>query len=350
MSEEKNVIITYEGTDIVILSDERNDYVSLTDMAKAWKNYGRKSIAKWLRNKQTIEFLTAWERKHNQNFNGTNLGAVLKAVKDPNFTLSVEHWLKNTNSIGIFTRSGVHGGTYAHKDIAIRFGGWLSPEFEIYLVEEIQRLKHIEQKIHSYDLLDEQQILYVVKLKEIFKYVAHQTEAENAHKEVYASNSKAKNPFAEFNIWRNKILDISPETIDARIRQYCIDNNIALTKKLLNKPKRDKILFLDSYEAVYHAVWDFLQMQDEVNALKFAKLAEKIIRTEKGEVLRENATDLFREKQDLGFEDFKKTLAEIPQVKTARQLLEAKKQKQLSPFSKQLKGLLAVPPPPKKGK
>lgn len=82
---------------------------------------------------------------------------------------------------------------------------------------------------------------------------------------------------------------------------------------------------LDSYESVRNAVWDFLKIQGEVNAMNLAILVEKMIRIEKGEVLRANETDLFHEKQDLGeFNDFTKKIAEIPQVKTARQLLEYK--------------------------
>ncbi len=336
-NQEKYQMIPYEGNQITLFSDGFNDYINLTEMAKAWKY--RKSISKWLKNRQTIDFLCAWEKRHNINFDGTQIGAILQLVKNQNFTLSVEFWIDKTKSIGIFTRQS---GTFAHKDIAIRFAAWLSPEFEIYLVEEIQRLKEVEKKVNSYELLNEQQILFLIRLKEVFKYVAHQTAIEEAHKQVYAANSTSNNPFAEFNQWRNRILDIEPETINNRIRQYCVDNQIALTKKIMRKTKHEKILMLDSYEAVRNAVWDFLQIQGDVNAMNLAKLVEKMIRIEKGEVLRVNEIDLFHEKQDLGeFNDFNQRIAEIPQVKTARQLLaERNKQKRITPLDDKLKQAL----------
>lgn len=318
--QEKYQMIPYEGNQITLFSDGFNDYISLTEMAKAWRN--RKSIQTWLKNKQTIDFLYAWEKRHNPNFNGAQMRTVLEFIKKNN-RLTTEFWISTTNAIGIFTRST---GTFAHKDIAIRFAAWLSPEFEIYLVEEIQRLKEVEKKVNSYELLNEEQILFLIRLKEVFKYVAHQEAIEEAHKQVFAAHSDAKNPFAEFNQWRNKILDIEPATIDKRIKQYCIDHQIALTSKILKKSKHEKILILDSYEAVRNAVWDFLKIKGEVNAMNLAKLVEKMIRIEKGEVLRVNETDLFHEKQDLGeYNDFNKQIAEIPQVKTARQLLEYRK-------------------------
>lgn len=322
---ERYQMIPYEGNQITLFSDGFNDYISLTEMATAWKY--RKSIRQWLKNRQTIDFLCAWEKRHNHNFNGTHLSPVFEYIKKNNY-LSVDFWIRSTNAIGIFTRQS---GTFAHKDIAIRFAAWLSPEFELYLVEEIQRLKEIENKVNSYELLNEEQILFLIRLKEVFKYVAHQTAIEEVHKQVFVAHSSAKNPFAEFNQWRNKILDIEPKTIDERIKQYCIDNQIALTTRILRKTKHDKILMLDSYEAVRNAVWDFLQMQGEVNAMNLAKIVEKMIRIEKGEVLRNNETDLFHEKQDLGeFNDFEQVIYQIPQVRTAKQILAYKKeQKQL---------------------
>lgn len=326
INKEKYQMIPYEGNQITLFSDGLNDYISLTEMAKAWKY--RKSIPQWLKNRQTIDFLCAWEKRHNQNFDGMQMHTVFDFIKKNNY-LTVEMWVKATNSIGIFTRST---GTFAHKDIAIRFAAWLSPEFELYLIEEIKRLKEIEQKVNSYELLDEQQILFLIRLKEVFKYVAHQTAIEEVHKQVFAAHSSSKNPYAEFNQWRNKILGIEPKTIDERIKQYCIDNQIALTSKIQRKTRQEKILMLDSYEAVKNAVWDFLKIQGEVNALNLAKLVEKMIRIEKGEVMRENTTDLFHEKQDLGeYNDFEKAVEQMPQVSTARQVLNHRKlQKQIS--------------------
>lgn len=114
---------------------------------------------------------------------------------------------------------------------------------------------------------------------------------------------------------------------------------------------------LDSYESVRHAVWDFLKIEGAVNALNLANLVGDMIRTEKGEIVKKNETDLFHTKQDLGdFTDFEHTVAKMPAVKTARQVLEYRKQLALkqsnktSIFDTQLKGLLSVPPPSKENK
>jgi KilA-N domain len=344
---EKNMMIPYNGNQITLISDEKDDYISLTDMVKS---YPGRNIATWLKNKHTLQFLAVWEKKHNTNFSILGFEYFMEAVKGKNFSLSVEKWVEKTQSKGIFSRFGSIAGTYAHKDIAIKFAGWLSPEFELHIVEELQRLKKLEEKKNSFELLTHEQVIRLVQLKEVFKYVAHQEQIENAHRDIFAAESGSQNPFAEFHKWRNEILDIKPQVIDDRIKQYCIDKQIALTKKILSKPKHEKILMLDTYEAVRNAVWDFLSMNKEVNALNLADLVEKMIRTEKGEVFRKNEDNLFQQKQSLGsFSDFDKLLSENPRLKTAREVLayreELKKKSISSEFNNQLKGLLAVPPP-----
>lgn len=358
MNNEKNAIITYQGATINLFWDERADYVSLTDIYTAWHKYN-KSINAWLKTRQTLEFLDAWEKKHNQKYDPTQLSRVIKLARERN-GLSVQAWIEATKAKGIFTRSGERAGTYAHKDIAIKFAGWLNPEFELHLIEEIQRLKDLEKKINSLELLDEKQILALIQLKEVFKYVAHQTAVENANKDLYAARSKSKNPFQEFNKWRNDILDIDKDVINERIKQYCIENRISLTtaNKLMKQPKREQLLILDSFKSVKNAVWDFLTITGEVNALHLSNLVEKMIRIEGAQVIRENKTDLFHIQQDLGeFSEFEKQLASLPQIKTAREVLEYRKEalKRLeerkkqptTTFDKALKGLLSVPSPEK---
>lgn len=353
MSEEKSMVIQYQDDQIDLFSDDRADYISLTDMARAFK--GSKSIEMWLRNTGTISFLTAWEKLNNPDFRTPDFGGTTRQPGQKHFSLSVKVWIELTGAIGIFAKARGKGqGTYAHKDIAFKFASWLSPEFELFIVKEFQRLKELERQKDSYELLSHEQILKLVRLKEVFKYVAHQELIEDAHAELFAARSGSKNPFAEFNNWRNKILDIEPAVIEERIKQYCIDNRIALTTKMLRKPKREKILLIDTYEAVRNAVWDFLQIQGEINALNLANLVGNMIRIEKGEVIRKNETDLFHRKQDLGqFNNFAEEVGEMKQIKTARQVLslrEAQKRRELSIFDKTLKGFLNVPPPPKKEK
>jgi hypothetical protein len=87
--------------------------------------------------------LRVWEQKHNKNFLGAQMGTVLEKAADMDSSLSIQYYIEKTNAIGIFTRTGTHAGTYAHMDIAIKFAGWLSAEFELFLIEEVQRLKKV---------------------------------------------------------------------------------------------------------------------------------------------------------------------------------------------------------------
>jgi hypothetical protein len=323
--EDKFQMISYNGNQISLYSDGKENYINLTEMAKVWSY--RKSINKWLVNRQTLDFLDVWEKKHNYNYDGTQLGTIKEQTKDRNFTLSIGYWIEKTNAKGFFTK---RNGTFAAKDIAIKFAAWLSPEFELYLIEKIQELEALEKKTINHELLSHEQILLLVTLKEVFKFVVNQEIIEEAHKDVFAAKSKEKNPYTEFNLWRNKILGIEKGIIEERIKQYCLDNKIPITKRILNKPKREKIIMLDSYEALRNAVWDFLQIHGEVNALNLANLVEKMIRIEKGEILRENKTDLFHQKQDLGvYDDFKSVVNNIPKVKNSREVLEFRKRKEL---------------------
>lgn len=125
------------------------DYFSLTDMAK-WKNVDdpRFVIQKWMSTKFTLEFLGIWELLNNPaKFNRTEFEAVKNQAGSNSFSMSPEKWKKTTNAIGIRSKSGRYGGgTFAHKDIALEFASWLSPEFKLYLIKEFQRLKELEKQ------------------------------------------------------------------------------------------------------------------------------------------------------------------------------------------------------------
>jgi KilA-N domain len=140
----KNKTITVKGTEISIIQKGKDDFISLTDMVKGFED-GLVLIEKWLRNKNTIEFIGIWEEINNPNFNSPEFGGIKKEAGLNRFTLSVKKWIEKTNAIGIMAKTGRYGsGTYAHKDIAFEFGSWLSPEFKLYLIKEFQRLKEDE--------------------------------------------------------------------------------------------------------------------------------------------------------------------------------------------------------------
>ena len=137
--------IIVNDTEITILAIDEKDYISLTDMVKGIEN-GLALIEKWLRNKNTIEFLGIWEEMYNPNFNSPEFEGIKNAAGLNRFILSVKQWIERTNAIGIIAKAGRYGGTYAHKDLAFEFASWVSPQFKLYLLREFQRLKEEEQK------------------------------------------------------------------------------------------------------------------------------------------------------------------------------------------------------------
>lgn len=144
----KTRTINVKGSEIAVYRKEQEDYISLTDMVRGFED-GLVLIEKWLRNKNTIEFIGIWEQLHNPVFNSPEFEGIKNEAGLNRFTLSVKKWIEKTNAIGIVARSGRYGGTFAHKDIAFEFGSWLSPEFKLYLIVEFQRLKEEENRAQS---------------------------------------------------------------------------------------------------------------------------------------------------------------------------------------------------------
>ena len=122
------------------------DYISLTDLAKYKSQEPNKVIEHWMRNRGTFDYMAVWETLYNPNFNGERLNEMRMDSSTNTFMLSPQRWVEETNAIGIFSKAGKGGGTYAHKDIAFKFASWLSVEFELYVIKEFQRLKADEQK------------------------------------------------------------------------------------------------------------------------------------------------------------------------------------------------------------
>jgi len=135
-------------TNITILKD---DLISLTDMVRNLEN-GLSLIEKWLRNKNTIEFLGIWEEIYNEDFNSPEFEGIKNEAGLNRFSLSVKQWIQKTNAKGIVAKAGRYGGTYAHKDIAFEFASWISPKFKLFLIKEFQRLKEIEQQKLGWDI------------------------------------------------------------------------------------------------------------------------------------------------------------------------------------------------------
>ena len=138
--------ITVKDTSVTIISVNENDYISLTDIARYKSDDPTAVIGNWLRNRNTIEYLGIWESLYNPNFKPLEFEGFKKEAGLNAFTLSPTKWISTTNAIGILSKSGRYGGTYAHKDIAFKFASWISVEFELYIIKEFQRLKTEEQQ------------------------------------------------------------------------------------------------------------------------------------------------------------------------------------------------------------
>lgn len=148
MSKKSQIVV--EAIEINISIKNSEDYISLTDIAK-YKNSELTGIviSHWLSTKFTIEFMGLWEQIHNPNFNVTEFSYIKNESGSNGFALSSKHWIEKTNAIGIISKPGRYGGTFAHKDIAFEFGSWISPIFKLYLIKEYQRLKDFETNLYN---------------------------------------------------------------------------------------------------------------------------------------------------------------------------------------------------------
>ena len=145
MVKDKKTTISVQGTAIAIVSQHKKDYISLTDIASYRKGARSDDLVRnWLRNRNTVEFLGIWEQLHNPGFNPVEFDGIRMQAGLNSFALTSKQWIEKTGAIGIVSKAGRYGGTYAHKDIAFEFASWISVKFKLYLIKEFQRLKEDE--------------------------------------------------------------------------------------------------------------------------------------------------------------------------------------------------------------
>lgn len=137
---------------IKVITIDNKEFISLTDLARyADEDDPRYPIQNWLRNKDVIAYLGLWEKLNNENFKGVEFDAFKNEAGSNKFKISPQKWIKETNAIGIISKSGNNGGTYARSDIALEFASWLSPEFKLYVIQEFERLKRNEAYQYKMD-------------------------------------------------------------------------------------------------------------------------------------------------------------------------------------------------------
>jgi hypothetical protein len=138
----KNKKIEVIGTEVIIYTQNEQDFISLTDIAR-FRDADRSDyiLQNWMRNRSTIEFIGLWEQFNNPDFNSIEFDGIKNMAGANSFSLTPKRWIEATNAVGIVSKTGRYGGTFAHRDIAFEFASWLSAEFKFYLIKEFQRLK-----------------------------------------------------------------------------------------------------------------------------------------------------------------------------------------------------------------
>ena len=141
----KKDIIHAKGFDIgIYTTDYENEFISITDIAKYKSDAPNDVIKNWMRNRETLEFLGLWESLHNPDFKPVEFDGFRSEAGLHAFTMSPTKWIESVNAIGIVSKAGRYGGTYAHSDIALEFASWISAEFKLYIMKDYQRLKKDE--------------------------------------------------------------------------------------------------------------------------------------------------------------------------------------------------------------
>ena len=264
---------------INILTIDNKEYISLTDLAKyADEDEPRLPIRDWMRNKEVISFLGLWETINNENFKGGEFATFKNEAGSNKFKMSPQKWIRETNAIGIISKSGRYdGGTFAHSDIALEFASWLSPEFKLYVIQEFQRLKKNEayqSKIdwHANRVLAK--VNYLVHTDAI-KNTIVPTLTEKQKKFVYAEEADVLN-VALFGLtakeWRTSNPDIADK---GNIRDYTdllhlvILNNLENINAELIKmeiPQRERLIRLNN---IARKQMNLLQNNKSLDNLKY---------------------------------------------------------------------------------
>ena len=230
----KTTTITVQGIDISITKNNEEDYISLTDMVKA--KDGDFFISDWLRNRNTLEYIGAWECINNPNFNYGEFAIIKEKAGLNSFKISVKEWSQRTNAIGIIAKTGRYGGTYAHKDIAFNFGMWISPVFQLYIVKEYQRLKEIESNQYNIEW-NVKRILskanYHIHTDAINKYIIPKMSISQKKEWIYADEADMLN-IIMFGCTAKQWRDANPQRVlnGENIRDMASINELAILSNL----------------------------------------------------------------------------------------------------------------------
>ena len=216
---------------IAYIKIDDEDYISITGMLKS--KDGDFFVSDWLRNRNTIEFLEIWEEIHNPNFNYGEFAIIKSQAGLNSYKISVKEWVEKTNAIGIMSKAGRYGGTYAHKDIAFEFGMWISPKFKLLLIKEFERLKAEEQKQIGWNAKRElSKINYKIHTDAIKKNLVPKELTKFQINFVYAEEADVLN-MALFGMTAKEWRDKNPN-LNGNIRDYATMNELICLANLEN--------------------------------------------------------------------------------------------------------------------
>lgn len=245
--------INVQQTAITLLKVNEQDYISLTDIARHKSDDPTAVIGNWMRNRNTIEYLGIWETLYNPCFKPLEFDGFRKEAGLNAFTLSPQKWINSTGAIGIVSRSGRYGGTFAHRDIAFKFASWISVEFELYLVKEFQRLKEQEQVQIGWNAKRElSKINYRIHTDAIRQNLIPQEITPAQASRIYANEADVLN-MALFGMtaleWRDKHPDLKGNIRDyASINELiCLSNMESLNAVFIQDgiPQRERLIRLN---------------------------------------------------------------------------------------------------------
>ena len=223
--------INVQNAEINVVQYNDEDYISLTDMARSQMQ--EHIIFRWLSLKSTIENIGEWETINNPHFNCTEFGTIKNAAGSNNFVLSVKSWIERTNAIGIRSKAGRYGGTYAHRDLAYHFGMWISPKFQLLLVKEYQRLKEEEQKLLGWSAKRElSKINYRIHTDSIKRNIIPEEVSPQQANIIYANEADVLN-VAMFGITAKQWREENPEK-KGNIRDYATINELICLSNMEN--------------------------------------------------------------------------------------------------------------------
>jgi len=250
----KNSFITVKSVQVKTLLVNGIDYISITDIAKQKNANEPKDVVKnWMRLKNTLEYLGLWEQLNNPIFKGVEFDPLLKEAGSNAFTMSPSRWVELTNAIGIVSKNGAGGGTYAQRDIAFKFASWVSVEFELYLIKEFQRLKEEEQKQLGWSAKRElAKINYRIHTDAIKQNLIPKELSAQQIAIIYANEADVLN-VALFGItakeWREQNVDLKGNMRDyASINELiCLSNMENLNAVFIdeNMPQTDRLIKLN---------------------------------------------------------------------------------------------------------